>query len=187
MATDGRSSESHPPARESPLTAREGASLTTTASYQVTMPEPFSFSRPEEWVKWIRRFERFRVASGLASREGDIQVNTLIYAMGDQADDILRSFTLSDEDRKSYPTVKRKFDNHFIQRRNIIFEQAKFNRRRQEENEPAEAFITDLYALAEHCGYGDLHDEMIRDQIVVGIRNSTLSEKLQLDASLTLD
>ena len=55
--------------------------------------------------------------------------------MGDQ-DDILTSFMLSDEGRKSYATVKNKFDNHFIQRRNVIFERAKFNRRRQE---PAEA------------------------------------------------
>jgi hypothetical protein len=79
------------------------------------MPVPFTFSCPREWVKWIRRFKRFRVASGLAQREGDVQVNTLIYAMGNQADDILISFTLSDEDRKSYATVKSKFNNHFIQ------------------------------------------------------------------------
>ena len=51
----------------------------------------------------------------------------------------------------------------------------KFNRRRQEEGE---AFITALYTIAEHCGYGGLHDEIIRD---VGIRNSQLSEKLQLN------
>ena len=49
-----------------------------------------------------------------------------------------------------------------------------------------DAFIADLYALAEHCSYGDLHDEMIRDRIVVGIRDFSLSEKLQLDAELTL-
>ena len=184
MTSEGGSSGASPRDTASPPTVRDGA---TTASFQVTMPEPFTFSRPEEWVKWIRRFERFRVASGLARREGDVQVNTLIYAMGDQADDILISFTLSDEDRKSYATVKSKFDNHFIQRRNVIFERAKFNRRRQEENEPVEVFITALYSLAEHCGYGDLHDEMIRDRIVVGIRNSSLSEKLQPDAGLTLD
>lgn len=43
-----------------------------------------------------------------------------------------------------------------------------------------------LYALAEHCEYRDLHDQMIRDRIVVSIRDSSLSEKLQLDADLTL-
>ena len=128
-----------------------------------------------------------RVASGLAQRDEEVQVNTLIYSMGDQADDILHSFKLSEEDRKSYMTVKTKFDTHFVQRRNVIFERAKFNRQRQEEGESVETFITALFTLAEHCGYSDLHDKMIRDRIVVGIRNSTLSEKLQLDSELTLD
>ena len=99
----------------------------------------------------MRRFERFHVASGLSSRDGEIQVNTLIYAMGDQADDIFRSFTLSEEERKSYSVVKEKFDRHFIQRRNVIFERARFNRRKQEEGESAETFITALFSLAEHC------------------------------------
>ena len=49
----------------------------------------------EEWPKWSRRFERFRQASGLAKEEEESQINTLIYAMGDQADDILNSFKQS--------------------------------------------------------------------------------------------
>ena len=62
-----------------------------------------------------------------------------------------------------------------------------FNMREQEEGEPIDVFITDLYTLAEHCSYGELHDEMIRDRIVVGIRSAKLSEKLQLDPKLTLE
>ena len=59
--------------------------------------------------------------------------------------------------------------------------------RHQEEGESVDAYITDLYALAEHCDYGALHNETIRDRIVVGIRNRALSEKMQLDSKLTLD
>jgi len=59
--------------------------------------------------------------------------------------------------------------------------------RRQEEGETIDSFVTALYALAEHCGYADLHNEMIRDRLVVGLRNAKLSEKLQLDSELTLD
>ena len=44
-----------------------------------------------------------------------------------------------------------------------------------------------LYCLAEHCAYGTLHDEMIRDRIVVGLRDANLSMKLQMDPDLTLD
>ena len=65
--------------RVSPPTTRECASLETTALFQVSMPEPFTFSRPEEWIKWICCFEIFGVVLRLALREGDIQVSTLIY------------------------------------------------------------------------------------------------------------
>ena len=57
----------------------------------------------------------------------------------------------------------------------------------QEEGEPVDSFINALYSLAEHCQFGALHDEMMRDRIVVGIRNAPLSEKLQLDSILTLE
>ncbi len=51
-------------------------------------------------------------------------MNTLTYSMGDEADDILRSFTLSEGDKKKYAPVKEQFDKHFIKRRNVIFERA---------------------------------------------------------------
>ena len=158
-----------------------------SGTYQVQPPEPFSFSRPNEWPKWARRFERFRVASGLGSQGEEVQVNTLLYAMGDDADDILRSFQLSTADQKKYSEVKGRFDQHFVKKRNVIFERARFNRRKQEESETVDAFITDLYALAEHCSYTGLHDEMIRDRLVVGLLSASLSEQLQLDPALTLE
>ena len=49
-----------------------------------------------------------------------------------------------------------------------------------------DVFITALYTLSEHCNYSSLREEMIRDRIVVGIRNAQLLEKLQLDSQLTL-
>ena len=49
------------------------------------------------------------------------------------------------------------------------------------------SFITSLYCLAEHCGYGMLHDETIPDRIVVGLWDTAVSEKLQMDKDLTLD
>ena len=157
------------------------------ATFQVTPPENFSFMHPEEWPKWIRRFERFRQVSGLDTKEEETQVSNLIYCMGDEADDILRSFGLSADDSKKYSVVKGKFESHFVPRRNVIFERAKFNQRRQEDGETVDAFITDLYRLAEYCDYKVLQGEMIRDRIVVGIRDSQLSEKLQMDPNLTLE
>ena len=79
--------------------------------------------------------------------------------MGDEADDILRSFKLSEDDIKKYSRVKEWFEGFFVKRRNAIYERTKLNLRKQEEGEKVAAFINDLYILVGHCEYGDLQDE----------------------------
>ena len=51
----------------------------------------------------------------------------------------------------------------------------------------AEQYIMALYDLAENCEYGDMKSEMLRDRLVVRIRDQSLSEKLQMDSDLTLE
>lgn len=155
--------------------------------FQIPPPPKFDFTKPEEWPKWIRRFERFRIASSLELQPEENQVNTLIYTMGDEAEDIVTSLRMTEEEASAYNTVKEKLERHFVVRRNIIFERAKFNQRQQEQGETVDSFITALHCLSEHCGYGQLHDEMVRDRLVVGLRDKKLSEQLQLDSELTLE
>ena len=81
--------------------------------------------------------------------------------------------------RKVYNTVMQKFDAFFGVCKNVIFERARFNRCKQQEGESAEQFIMELYRLAENCNYGELQSEMIRDRLVVGITDGTLSERLR--------
>ena len=52
--------------------------------------------------------------------------------------------------------------------------------RKEEEGESVDSFVTDLYTPAEHCSCGGLHDEMIRDHLVVRL-------ELQLDTDHTLE
>lgn len=153
---------------------------------QVLPPSNFSFI-PAEWTKWKRRFERFRVSSGMQqSQSQDEQVNSLIYIMGEQAEDIFQSFTLNDEQKKSFDFVMNAFESHFVVKTNVIFERARFNSRCQIEEELIEDFITSLYTLSEKCAYGTLRDEMIRDRLVVGVKDRKLSENLQLESNLNL-
>ena len=53
-------------------------------------------------------------------------------------------------------------------------------------NRTAEQFITSLYNLAD-CEFGGLKEQLIYDRIVVGIRDFSLSTKLQMDSELTLE
>ena len=150
-------------------------------------PQPFDFKKPDEWTRWKRRFQQFLSASGLDKEEELRQISTLLYCLGDEAEGVLASTNISDDARKSYKDVMAKLDEHFKVRNNTIYERARFNRRDQQEGESAEEYVTALYELIETCEYGELHDEMLRDRLVVGIRDAAMSEKLQLDPELTLE
>ena len=147
-------------------------------SYHVPLqpPQSFRFDAPDEWPRWRRRFQQFRVVSGLSKEDEERQVSTLLYCLGEQAEDVLVWMNISEESRKKYDDVLAKFDAHFRVRKNIIFERARFNRRIQEEDESVDQFITNLYSLADNCEFGNMKDELIRDRLVVGIRDVTLSE-----------
>ena len=67
--------------------------------------------------------------------------------MGKEAGDIMVSFRLTANDAKQYELLKNRFESHFIVKRNIIVERAKFNLRSQQ-GESVETFITDLHCLA---------------------------------------
>ena len=57
----------------------------------------------------------------------------------------------------------------------------------QQEGKSAEDFIYHVNALADHCMYSQFRDEMVRDRIVVGIRDAKLSQKLQMDRNVNLE
>ena len=154
---------------------------------QLQTPQPFSFSRPDERSCWECRLEQFRYASGISQKSSQRQVSTLLYFLGQDADDVLRSTNIAKDKRKDYQEVMAKFDSIFDVRRNLIFKQACFNRRTQQAHKSVEQYIAALYRLIETCDYGDLTDEMLCNNLVIGIRDTALSEGLQMDPDLTLD
>ena len=107
--------------------------------------------------------------------------------MGDKAEDVLYSFVMTRADSKMYAKKSRIDLIHILSNRKVIFERARFNQRKQEEGEPVEPFLASLYKFSEHCNYGTMLDEMIRDWLVMGLQDASLSQKLQLEADLTLD
>ncbi|UYV69287.1 hypothetical protein LAZ67_6003116 [Cordylochernes scorpioides] len=155
---------------------------------QIQPPETFDFSTPNEWPKWKKRFERYLVVSGMKKKEEADKIDLFMYLMGDRADDIFRTFKFEkEEEATKLDSVLKAFDSHFCVRKNIIYERAKFNSRIQEDREPVDEFITSLYKLADSCEFEGLHEQLIHDRIVVGVRDKALSERMQLDSELTLE
>lgn len=150
-------------------------------------PESLNFNNPSEWMDWKDRFSRFRLASKLHEDDESVQVSSLIYTMGKEAEHVFKSFVFDDaRDKDKYKPVLKKFDEYFIPKRNVIHERAKFHQRVQLPGETVETFVRHLYEIAEHCEFAD-RNEQIRDRVVIGIVDKGLSEKLQLTPDLTLE
>lgn len=105
-------------------------------------PDSFAFDRPNEWGEWKQRFQRYRIATKLNKGDGEVQVGCLIYAMGPEAENILKSFTLSADDQKKFDVVLGKYDKYFCAKRNVIHERAVFYERGQRPGDKVELFIS---------------------------------------------
>ena len=110
-------------------------------------PESFEFTKPQLWPEWKQRFEPYRTATKLNKEDDEIQISTLIYSMGTQAEHIYKSFTGTKECKEDYETILEQFDAYFIPKKNIIHERAQFYQRKQHTGESVEAFIRSLYDM----------------------------------------
>ena len=149
-------------------------------------PSEFSFHEPNSWPAWKERFNNYRLASKLFKDEEEVQVASLLYAMGPSADNLIKTLNLTEAEKKKYAEVVKALDNHFIPLRNVIHVRAQFHKREQKGGETIEEYLRSLYDLSEHADFKDKED-MIRDRIVLGIKDKECSEKLQLKSDLTLD
>ena len=82
-----------------------GGSGGMAMSLQLKPPDNFDFSKPDTWQKWKKRFEQFRVASGLKEESDPRQVSTLLYCMGEEAESVLSSTDIKDDDEVKYDPV----------------------------------------------------------------------------------
>ncbi|KAL3199863.1 hypothetical protein MRX96_043728 [Rhipicephalus microplus] len=165
------------------------ASAENTGFFQpfpVQPPTRTKFDKVSEWPAWMQDFDKYRFASGLSVRTGEAQVCTLMYKIGRHGRNIFRIFELSEEQSKDYEVVKKRFDAYFVGTRNLVYGSACFHRRLQAAGESVDQYVTVLHTLADRCDYGVMKERMILDRFVVELRDSKLSEALQMDATLNL-
>ena len=154
-------------------TAIQPAQHIAPTGIQLDIPSPSKFDgnspqQAKRWSKWLKRFERYRVASGLKHKPNDDQVRIRRYSMRDCAYDIPSTLILN-EDIDTYDNVQTVLDEYFKVRINVICARARFNKQTQSPGEPIDTFIQDLYKLSVSWDYGNLREDMIRDIIVVGV------------------
>ncbi len=146
----------------------------------------------KEW-KRFKQHCQFTFLGPLHQKNELQKVNYLMTYIGDKGREIYQTFTWAavvqgqPEEYETIIGVTAKYDLYVAPKKNQIRSTVIFNRRRQEQSERFDNFVTDLKLLVRECGYTE-PDRMLRDAIVLRAVHDTVREKcLEIGDELTLD
>lgn len=127
------------------------------------------------------------VATGLYEKDNKLRCATFLTFMGSDALRVFDGLKFQNaEDKEKIDAVIKAMDEFCIGQTNEIYERYTFNKRDREPNETIDAYVAMLRTLARTCKYEALEDEMIRDRIVLGIRDNSTRKKLLQEKKLDL-
>lgn len=139
------------------------------------------------WRSFKQQFELYLSATGMDNKPGPRKIAILLTVAGPQAMEVFNTFEFERaDDKEDYGKVIEKFEAYCSPKKNIVYERYVFRSRMQQAGETFDCFMTDLKLKAQSCGFGDLKDSMVRDQIVYGILDKKTRERMLRDDKLTL-
>ena len=139
------------------------------------------------WEFFKDSWLNFVTATELNKKSDTVVVATLLSIMGKECYKVYKNLPMTDDERKSSKIILDKLTVEFEGKKNIIYERYAFNSRAQKPDESFDRYLTRLRELIATCKYGTLENEMLRDRIVIGIKNSETQQRLLREKDLTLD
>ncbi|XP_039519644.1 uncharacterized protein K02A2.6-like [Pimephales promelas] len=138
----------------------------------------------EQWSLYTERFEYFLQANAI---EGEKIVPTFLSVMGAKTFTLLRSLVQPRKPGEStYAEIVAVLSAHFSPKPLVIAERFRFHKRNQEEGETITMFVAALKKLSEHCEFGDVLNDTLRDRLVCGLRSEAIQKRLLSESNLTL-
>ena len=98
--------------------------------------------------------------------------------MGTECKKILKRLQLSADEMKGPELILGKLEAHVVRERNIHYERYIFHNTEQQVHETIDQFVIKLRQLAEPCKFGALEDEMVRDRLLLGYKDSAARTRL---------
>jgi hypothetical protein len=141
----------------------------------------------ENWRKFRSCWNNFEIAAGYSKKDEAVRVALLLIVTGEESVELFDTFEWSDVANKvEILPVLDKFEAYCKPKASELLETYRFLPRKKEQGEPIEAYVTALRTLSEGCGIAD-KERRIRDQVVFGIRDDRVRERLLRDTNPTID
>lgn len=135
---------------------------------------------------WKQKFLLYYSASGAETRlSSDQKKALLLHCIGDEALKIYNN--LDGKEDLKFLEVINKFEEHCSPYSNETFNRHIFFSRKRKDGETLDQFFTEIKKLSLDCNFEHLRDGLVRDQIILGVNNIILKEKLLRINNLTLE
>ena len=144
----------------------------------------------EKWKEFEQAWKNYSIAMKLHQEPEAIQVATLLSVVGAEVWKVFAMFTdcASDTNQNKIQPVLQKFAAYCQPLKNVPFERYKFYSRMQESGESYDHYQTALRQLVERCEFESIiPNQILRDKLVFGIRDSKVRERLLHEKNLSLE
>ena len=128
----------------------------------------------------------YATVTQLTDKNNRVQVATLKTVMGTECKQVLNRLELTEEELSKTSTILEKLELYFAPERNILYERYLFHSAEQQPNETLDQYVLRLRKLAEPCKFEALHDDMLRDRLVLGSRDKAARARLFREKECTL-
>lgn len=126
---------------------------------------------------WKR--ENYCIVTHMDKQSDDYKVALFLYCIGPEAVNTYNSFDLTQGNKRNLTAIIEEFEKYAIGDVKESYERFIFNSRNQLEGETVDEYVTQLRNLAKSCNFCTcLHDSLIRDRIVLGIRDAHKRKRL---------
>ena len=158
----------------------------------VPLPSKLEFqadgsTQKSEWESFKQIWNNYEISSQLADHPAHRRTATLLTCFSPSALKVYNSLPFENEgDKTDITKVLELMTDVCTGTVNETYERYVFNTRVQGASEGIDAFYASLLELSTNCSYGDLTQSLIRDRIVVGVRDQPTRKRLLYERGLDL-
>jgi len=163
--------------------------MSTSGVHAIPAPAPLKVAGDvsADWERFKSEFDNYEIATDLVDCDAKKRAAVFLACLGSAAHAVFRTFKFTEEnDRNNIDKIKEQFDRHWLGEVNVTYERYVFHQRIQQSGETIEAFVADLRKLAKSCAFEHLEDSLIRDRIIIGIRDDPTRRRLLQQKNVTL-
>ncbi|CAG4976944.1 unnamed protein product [Colias eurytheme] len=141
----------------------------------------------ENWRDWKKCFDWYLIASGRENAPGREKCALFLHSIGKCGREIYEELDFQSSEINKYDVLCLKFQERLDPKKNINYERHLFFECYQNADESFECYFARLKIQSKVCSFGQLRDSLILTQLIRGIRDAQLRERLLRKKDLELN